>query len=149
MLQCVYSRIQDWRTSVQRNLCQNVLYHIGNCVTLCQYGEGFFLVIKGFIQEVEHNPWVKENVGINNNTHQFITEFKLNMINFLKLKMQLQALWWQHNQWQLEWSDATTCEWVNAIWNIICKGLEVYTTKFYFQIISWNWEILNFIAFKN
>jgi hypothetical protein len=30
--------------SVQKNLCQNVLYHVGNCVSLCQYGEGFLLV---------------------------------------------------------------------------------------------------------
>jgi hypothetical protein len=36
---------QDWHTSVQKNLCQNVLYHVGNCVSLCQYGEGFLLVI--------------------------------------------------------------------------------------------------------
>jgi hypothetical protein len=25
-------------------LCQNVLYHVGNCVSLCQYGEGSLLV---------------------------------------------------------------------------------------------------------
>jgi hypothetical protein len=25
-------------------LCKNVLYHVGNCISLCQYGEGFLLV---------------------------------------------------------------------------------------------------------
>jgi hypothetical protein len=44
VLQCVYSRKQDWHTSVQKNLWQNVFYHVGNCVSLCQYGEGFLLV---------------------------------------------------------------------------------------------------------
>jgi hypothetical protein len=30
--------------SVQKNLCQFVLYHVGNCVNLCQFGEGFLLM---------------------------------------------------------------------------------------------------------
>jgi hypothetical protein len=38
---------QDWCTSVQKDLCQNVLYHVGNCVSLCQYGEGFLLMNPG------------------------------------------------------------------------------------------------------
>jgi hypothetical protein len=45
VLQCVYSKKQDCCTSVKINLCQNVLYHIGNCISLCQYREGFLLVI--------------------------------------------------------------------------------------------------------
>jgi hypothetical protein len=36
----------DALTSVQKNLCQNVLCHVGNCVSLCQYGE-IFLLVKG------------------------------------------------------------------------------------------------------
>jgi hypothetical protein len=35
---------QDWCTSVQKNLCQFVLYLVGNCINLCQFGEGFLLV---------------------------------------------------------------------------------------------------------
>jgi hypothetical protein len=31
--------------SVQKNLCQFVLYHVGNCVNLCQFGEGFLVMI--------------------------------------------------------------------------------------------------------
>jgi hypothetical protein len=30
--------------SVQKNLCQFGLYHVGDCVNLCQFGEGFLLV---------------------------------------------------------------------------------------------------------
>jgi hypothetical protein len=30
--------------SVQKNLCQFVLYLVGNCVNLCQFGKGFLLV---------------------------------------------------------------------------------------------------------
>jgi hypothetical protein len=30
--------------SVQKNLCQFVLYLVGNCINLCQFGEGFLLV---------------------------------------------------------------------------------------------------------
>jgi hypothetical protein len=44
VLQCVYSRKQDWCTSVQKNLCQFVLYHVENCINLCQFGKGFLLV---------------------------------------------------------------------------------------------------------
>jgi hypothetical protein len=28
-----------------RKICVNVLYHVGNCISLCQYGEGFLLVM--------------------------------------------------------------------------------------------------------
>jgi hypothetical protein len=31
--------------SIQKNLCQFVLYLVRNCINLCQFGEGFFLVI--------------------------------------------------------------------------------------------------------
>jgi hypothetical protein len=30
--------------SVQKNLCQFVLYLVGNCVSLCHFGEVFLLV---------------------------------------------------------------------------------------------------------
>ena len=36
---------QDWRTNVQKNLCQFALYHIGNCINLCQFREGFLLIL--------------------------------------------------------------------------------------------------------
>jgi hypothetical protein len=45
VLQCVYYRKQDWHTNVQKNLCQFVLYYVGNSDNLYQYGEGFLLVI--------------------------------------------------------------------------------------------------------
>jgi hypothetical protein len=30
--------------SIQKNLCQFVLHHVGNCINLCQFGESFLLV---------------------------------------------------------------------------------------------------------
>jgi hypothetical protein len=44
VLQCVYYRKQNSRTSVQKNLYQFVLYLVGNCINLCHFGEGFLLV---------------------------------------------------------------------------------------------------------
>jgi hypothetical protein len=70
VLQCVYSWKQDWCTSVQKNLCQFVLYHVGDCVNLYQFGKGF-LLMNGFCKTsfVERpNSWIHELVV---NTYEF------------------------------------------------------------------------------